>query len=93
MLSAPRLPPPALTVLLPSEDGRGGCEIWFCPRRRPPLLSSAPKVIRSSVEMAGITAEPSGRRATREKRKMAASRELKKVRAPAKKKLPGGRRG
>ena len=35
-----------------------------------------------------MTAEPSGSRATRENRKMAASKELKNVRAPAKKKFP-----
>ena len=50
--------------------------------------SSAPSVMRSSVQMAGSTIEPSGMRATRENRKMAASRDWKKMRAPAKKKLP-----
>ena len=44
--------------------------------------------MRSSVEMTGMTELPSGMRATREKRKIAASKLLKKVRAPAKKKLP-----
>jgi hypothetical protein len=40
--------------------------------------------------MAGSTVEPSGMRATRLNRKMALSMDRKKVRAPAKKKLPGG---
>lgn len=53
-----------------------------------PLSRTAPNVMRSSVEMTGITELPSGMRATREKRKIAASKLLKKVRAPAKKKLP-----
>ena len=49
--------------------------------------------MRSSVQMAGSTSEPSGIRATRENRKMAASREWKNMRAPAKKKLPAPRNG
>ena len=53
-----------------------------------PSSKTAPSVMRSSVEMTGITELPSGMRATRENRKMAASRLLKKVRAPAKKKFP-----
>ena len=53
-----------------------------------PLLRTAPRVMRSSVEITGITELPSGIRATLEKRKIAASRLLKKVLAPAKKKLP-----
>ena len=53
-----------------------------------PLLRTAPSVMRSSVEMTGMTELPSGIRATREKRNMAASKLLKKVLAPAKKKLP-----
>ena len=65
-----------------------GCEIWFCPLMIIPLLRTAPRVMRSSVEMTGMTALPWGMRATREKRKMAASRLWKKVLAPPKKKLP-----
>ena len=53
-----------------------------------PLSKTAPSVIRSSVEITGMTELPSGMRATRENRKMAASKLLKKVRAPAKKKFP-----
>lgn len=53
-----------------------------------PLAISAPSVMRSSVQMAGSTREPSGMRATRLNRKMAASSERKNRRAPAKKKLP-----
>jgi hypothetical protein len=60
----------------------------FCPRSRSPLASSAPSVMRSSVEMAGMTVESEGSRATRLKRKIAASSDRKKVRAPAKKKFP-----
>ena len=68
----------------------GGWEITFCPRRRLPSTSSAPSVILPSVLMDGITSEPNGSLATLEKRKMAASSDRKKVRAPAKKKLPAG---
>lgn len=53
-----------------------------------PLLRTAPRVMRSSVEMTGMTELPSGIRATRENRNIAASKLLKKVLAPAKKKLP-----
>ena len=67
-----------------------GCEIWFCPLLTVPLLRTAPRVMRSSVEMTGMTALPCGMRATLEKRKMAASKLWKKVLAPAKKKLPAG---
>ena len=65
-----------------------GCEIWFWPLMTRPLLRTAPRVMRSSVEMTGITELPSGMRATLENRKIAASKLLKKVLAPAKKKLP-----
>ena len=60
----------------------------FWPRRRLPSASSAPSVILSSVLMAGITADPKGRRATLENKNIAASRDLKNVLAPAKKKFP-----
>ncbi len=53
-----------------------------------PLLRTAPRVMRSSVEMTGMTELPSGMRATLENKKIAASKLLKKVLAPAKKKLP-----
>ncbi len=53
-----------------------------------PFAISAPSVMRSSVQMAGSTREPSGMRATRLNRKIAASSERKNSRAPAKKKLP-----
>lgn len=65
-----------------------GWDIWFCPLMTKPLLRTAPRVIRSSVEMTGITELPCGMRATLEKRKIAASKLWKKVLAPAKKKLP-----
>jgi hypothetical protein len=44
--------------------------------------------MRSSVQMAGSTREPSGMCATLLNRKMAASSDLKNSRAPAKKKFP-----
>lgn len=52
------------------------------------VTSSAPRVMTLSVQMAGMTREPSGMRATRLKRKIAASRDRRNTRAPAKKKLP-----
>ena len=53
-----------------------------------PFASSAPKVMLPSVRMTGSTRLPSGMRATLLKRKIADSKDLKKSRAPAKKKLP-----
>jgi hypothetical protein len=66
----------------------GGCEMTFCPLSRVPSASCAPRVMRSSVLIAGITAEPSGSLATLENRNIAASSDRKNVRAPAKKKFP-----
>lgn len=60
----------------------------YCPRNRVPSFSSAPNSNLSSEITAGSTREPDGIPATLEKRKIAADREPKKVRAPAKKKLP-----
>ena len=74
---------------MPAADG-WEMECW--PRMTVPSSSSAPSVMRSSVQMAGSTCEPSGMRATLEKRKMAASSERKKSRAPAKKKFPAALR-
>ena len=71
---------------------REGWDIWFCPRMIVPSMSSAPRVMLPSVRMAGSTRLPSGMRATRLNRKIAASRERKNSRAPAKKKFPAAPR-
>lgn len=65
-----------------------GWEMAFCPRMRVPSASWAPSTMRSSVRMAGSTRLPSGMQATRANMKMAASRERRNKRAPAKKKFP-----
>lgn len=60
----------------------------FWPRMTEPSASWAPRGVCSSARMAGSTRLPSGMRATRLNRKIAASREPTNRRAPAKKKLP-----
>ncbi len=70
------------------SPGAAGWLISFWPRMTAELASSAPRVMRSSVQMAGSTRDPSGMRATRLNRNIAASNERKNSRAPAKKKLP-----
>lgn len=59
-----------------------------CPRIRVPSFNTAPSTNLSSVSTAGITLDPDGMPATLENKKIAAGSEPKKVRAPAKKKLP-----
>lgn len=85
--------PTPLPVALPGFPPAAPMLGWlmqFWPLMTAPFSSSAPSVMTSSVTMAGSTVEPSGMRATRLNRKMALSMDRKKVRAPAKKKLPGG---
>jgi hypothetical protein len=60
----------------------------FCPLITIPLCNSQPSVRRSFVQIAGRTKLSVGMCETREYRKIAASSDWKKMRAPAKKKFP-----
>ena len=59
-----------------------------CPTMTFPFSSSAASLMRSSVQIAGRTIDPSGMRATRVNMNIAASNDLRNVLAPAKKKFP-----
>lgn len=78
LLSTARGDPSAWPQLAPRLVG---WLIWCCPMMSEPSASSAPRLMWSSVRMTGSTSEPSGMRATRENRKMAASSDLPKTSA------------